>query len=142
MTLDPHALVEGIIIASYAIRSNQAYIYIRGEAVARGPPAAQRGRRRRSEGFISATNILVPGSTWTCRAQRRGRLHLREETALLDSLEGSAASPGCARRSGHRRPVREPTVVNNVGTIPSVPYIVLGGADWWKSMGRRSRPAR
>ncbi len=138
MTHDPHSLVEGVIIASYAIRANRAYIYIRGEAV----HAARRLRNAVAGGVrqraTSGRNILRHrASTWTlvvhCGA---GAYICGEETALLDSLEGFRGQPRLRPPFPATHGLyASPTVVNNVGTIASVPYIVLGGADWWKTMG-------
>ena len=136
MTYDPHSLVEGAIIAAYAIRANRAFIYIRGEAV----HAARRLRNAvdeaRAKGYLGQ-NILGSGFDLELVVHSGAGAYIcGEETALLDSLEGFRGQP-------RLRPpfpaiaglYASPTVVNNVGTIASVPYIVLGGADWWKSMG-------
>jgi len=136
MTYDPHSLIEGAIIASYAIRSNRAFIYIRGEAV----HAARRLRNAVKEAYAAGylgQNILGTGFDLELVVHSGAGAYIcGEETALLDSLEGFRGQP-------RLRPpfpaiaglYASPTVVNNVGTIASVPYIVLGGADWWKSMG-------
>jgi NADH-quinone oxidoreductase subunit F len=136
MTYDPHSLIEGIIIASYAIRANRAFIYIRGEAV----HAARRLRYAVDEAYAKGylgSDILDSGFDLDLVVHSGAGAYIcGEETALLDSLEGLRGQP-------RLRPpfpaiaglYASPTVVNNVGTIASVPYIVLGGPDWWKSMG-------
>ena len=136
MTYDPHSLIEGAIIASYAIRASRAFIYIRGEAV----HAARRLRNAVKEAYAKGylgENILGSGFDLDLVVHSGAGAYIcGEETALLDSLEGFRGQP-------RLRPpfpaiaglYASPTVVNNVGTIASVPYIVLGGADWWKSMG-------
>jgi NADH-quinone oxidoreductase subunit F len=138
---DPHSLVEGMIIAAYAIRSNFAVVYLRGElvhclrrlqtAVAEAYAAGYLGRNILGSGFDLDIVVHSGAGAYICG----------EETALLDSLEGYRGQP-------RLRPpfpavaglYASPTVVNNVETIASVPYIVLGGADWWKSMGSERSP--
>src|SRR3982751_4741229 len=136
MMADPHALVEGVIIASYAIRANFAAIYIRGEAVHAARRLRAAVEQAYAKGYLGA-NILGSGFDLELVVHSGAGAYIcGEETALLDSLEGYRGQP-------RLRPpfpaiaglYASPTVVNNVGTIASVPYIVLGGADWWKSMG-------
>ena len=132
----PQILIEGMVITSYAIGCNHAFIYIRGEvlhatrrlqnAVAEAYEAGYLGKNILGSGFDLDITVHCGAGAYICG----------EETALLDSLEG---------RRGHPRlkppfPAVEglysrPTVVNNVESIASVPSIVAGGADWFKSMG-------
>jgi NADH-quinone oxidoreductase subunit F len=136
MMADPHSLIEGAIISSYAIRANFAVIYIRGEAVhalrrvhaavTEAYAAGYLGRDILGSGFDLDVVVHAGAGAYICG----------EETALLDSLEGYRGQPrlkppfpAVAGLYG------SPTVVNNVETLASVPYIVLGGAQWWKSMG-------
>jgi NADH-quinone oxidoreductase subunit F len=138
---DPHSLVEGMIIAAYAIRSNFAAVYLRGElvhclrrlqnAVREAYDAGYLGRDILGSGFDLDIVVHSGAGAYICG----------EETALLDSLEGYRGQP-------RLRPpfpavaglYASPTVVNNVETIASVPFIVLGGADWFKSMGTEKSP--
>ncbi|MEH0823133.1 complex I 51 kDa subunit family protein, partial [Micromonospora sp. CPCC 205714] len=136
MTHDPHSLVEGVIIASYAIRANRAYIYIRGEAV----HAARRLRSAVDEAYAKGylgRNVLGSGFDLDLVVHSGAGAYIcGEETALLDSLEGFRGQPRLRPPFPATHGLyASPTVVNNVGTIASVPYIVLGGADWWKTMG-------
>ncbi|WP_035858319.1 NADH-quinone oxidoreductase subunit NuoF [Cryptosporangium arvum] len=141
MMADPHGLIEGIVIASYAIRANFAAIYIRGEAV----HAARRLRNAVDEAYARGylgRNILGSGFDLELVVHSGAGAYIcGEETALLDSLEGYRGQPrlkppfpAVAGLYGG------PTVVNNVETIASVPYIVLGGAEWWKTMGSEKSP--
>jgi NADH:ubiquinone oxidoreductase subunit F (NADH-binding) len=136
MTYDPHSLIEGAIIAAYAIRSSRAFIYIRGEAVHAARRLRSAVREAYAKGYLGE-DILGSGFDLDLVVHSGAGAYIcGEETALLDSLEGFRGQP-------RLRPpfpavaglYASPTVVNNVGTIASVPYIVLGGADWWKSMG-------
>ena len=136
MTHDPHSLIEGCIIAAYAIRSSKAYIYIRGEAV----HAARRLRNAVNEAYAAGylgKNILGSGFDLDLVVHSGAGAYIcGEETALLDSLEGFRGQPRLRPPFPATHGLyASPTVVNNVGTIASVPYIVLGGAAWWKTMG-------
>ena len=136
MTHDPHSLIEGSIIASYAIRAHRAYIYVRGEAV----NAARRLRHAVAEAYEAGylgRDILGSGFDLDLVVHSGAGAYIcGEETALLDSLEGFRGQPRLRPPFPATHGLYAcPTVVNNVGTIASVPPIVLGGADWWKSMG-------
>ncbi len=141
MLATPHVLVEGVIIAAYAIRASQAFIYVRGEvlpvlrrlqnAVVEAYAAGYLGRDINGSGFDLELVVHAGAGAYICG----------EETALLDSLEGRRGQPrlrppfpavaglyGC------------PTVINNVETIASVPSIILHGVDWFRSMGSEKSP--
>jgi len=132
----PHVLVEGMVIASYAIRANHAFIYIRGEvlhvirrvqeAVREAYAAGYLGKDVLGSGFDLDITVHVGAGAYICG----------EETALLDSLEGFRGQP-------RLRPpfpaiaglYASPTVVNNVESIASVPVIIRNGPAWFASMG-------
>jgi len=133
---NPHVLVEGIIIGSYAIRANHAFIYIRGEvthvvrrvqqAITDAYAAGLLGKNILGKGFDLELVLHVGAGAYICG----------EETALLDSLEGFRGQP-------RLRPpfpaiaglYAKPTVVNNVESIASVPAIVNNGVAWFTEMG-------
>jgi NADH-quinone oxidoreductase subunit F len=136
MLANPHALVEGAIIAAYAIRCNQAFIYVRGEvlhvirrvhhAVAEAYEAGYLGTDILGSGFDLEIVVHAGAGAYECG----------EETALLDSLEGKRGQP----RLKPPFPALEglyacPTVVNNVESIASVPYIIKRGADSFAALG-------
>ena len=100
MMANPHALVEGVIIASYAIRANHAFIYVRGEVAARRPPAAGRGRARPTPPATSARTSSAPATTSSssCTPARAPTSAARRRRCSTRS-RATAASPGCARRS-------------------------------------------
>jgi NADH-quinone oxidoreductase subunit F len=136
MMHDPHGLIEGAIIASYAIRANRAYIYVRGEAV----HAARRLRNALAEAYAAGylgENILGSGFDLELVVHSGAGAYIcGEETALLDSLEGFRGQPRLRPPFPATHGLyASPTVVNNVGTIASVPHIVLGGSGWWRTMG-------
>ncbi|MDR2113929.1 MAG: NADH-quinone oxidoreductase subunit NuoF [Bifidobacteriaceae bacterium] len=136
MMADPHSLVEGVIITSYAIGCHHAFIYLRGEVVHVYRRLLHAVREAREAGLLGNS---VAGSGYSLELTVHagaGAYICGEETALLDSLEGRRGQPRLkppfpAVAGLYARP----TVVNNVESIASVPWIVGQGADWWKSMG-------
>lgn len=136
MEYDPHQLVEGIILASYAIEAERAFIYIRGEyyfAAQRMEAAIAEAEAR---GFLG-DNIFGSGKALKVVVHRgAGAYECGEETALLSSLEGYRGHPrlkppfpAVAGLYG------KPTIVNNVETIANVPHVLRHGADWYKQWG-------
>lgn len=103
---NPHALIEGMVIASYAIRCDHAFIYLRGEVV----PVLRRLHAAVAEAYQAGylgKNILGSGIDLDITVHAGAGAYIcGEETALLDSLEGRRGQPGCARRS---RPSRAST---------------------------------
>jgi NADH-quinone oxidoreductase subunit F len=141
MMADPHGLIEGIVIAAYAIRASHAFIYVRGEAVHAYRRLQSAVREAYARGYLGR-NVL--GSGFDCELTVHagaGAYICGEETALLESLEGYRGQPRLKPPFPATHGLYgSPTVVNNVETLASVPYIVLGGADWWKSMGTEKSP--
>ena len=136
MMASPHTLVEGVIISSYAIRANVAFIYVRGEvlhvvrrlqrAVQEAYLAGHLGKDIHGSGFDLELIVHAGAGAYICG----------EETALLDSLEGRRGQPRL------RPPFPAvaglyacPTVINNVESIASVPSIIDNGPEWFASMG-------
>lgn len=136
MLATPHELIEGTIITSRAIGCHHAFIYLRGE-VLHVHRRMQEALREAYEAGYLGKNILGSGFDLEITLHAGAGAYIcGEETALLDSLEGRRGQP----RLKPPFPAVEglyarPTVVNNVETIASVPSIVMGGSDWFKSMG-------
>ncbi|WP_187261096.1 NADH-quinone oxidoreductase subunit NuoF [Pontibacter beigongshangensis] len=134
MEHNPHALIEGMITSSYALGANTSYIYIRGElmfilrilekAIAEAYAAGLLGKNILGSGYDLDLHVAPGGGAYICG----------EETALLESLEGKRGNP----RNKPPFPAVKglfacPTVVNNVETIASVPWIVNNtGAEYAK----------
>ncbi|MBF8963525.1 NADH-quinone oxidoreductase subunit NuoF [Pontibacter sp. FD36] len=134
MEKNPHALIEGMITSSYALGANTSYIYIRGEllfvlrilekAIAEAYAAGLLGKNILGSGYDLDLHVAPGGGAYICG----------EETALLESLEGKRGNP----RNKPPFPAvkglfQSPTVVNNVETIASVPWIVNNsGAEYAK----------
>jgi len=141
MMADPHSLIEGIVISSYAVRCNHAFIYLRGELVHAGRRLEAAIAEAYAKGYLGK-DILGSGFELELTLHRGAGAYIcGEETALLDSLEGYRGQP-------RLRPpfpaiaglYAAPTVVNNVETIATVPFIVSGGARWFRSMGTEKSP--
>jgi NADH-quinone oxidoreductase subunit F len=141
MMNDPHSLIEGVIIACYAVRSQHAFIYIRGEAVHAIRRVSQAVREAYDRGYLGR-DILGKGIDVDITVHSGAGAYIcGEETALLDSLEGKRGQPRLKPPFPATNGLYDsPTVVNNVGSLASVPYIVLGGADWFKQMGPDGSP--
>jgi len=133
---DPHQLIEGIIISSYAIEAHRAFIYIRGEFAF----GAERLKNAISEAYQKGylgKNILGSGFDLELEVYRGGGAYIcGEETSLMESIEGNRGNP----RLKPPFPAsvglyKNPTVINNVETLSNVPHIVLNGADWYAKIG-------
>ncbi|MBQ9624575.1 MAG: NADH-quinone oxidoreductase subunit NuoF [Clostridia bacterium] len=133
---DPHSVIEGIIIAGYAIGASAGYIYLRYEYPYIFPKLEKAIEEARKAGFLGE-NILNSGFSFDITLVSGGGAYVcGEETALLESIEGKRGEPrfkppypgvvglyGC------------PTLINNVETLVSIPPIVLNGGEWYKSLG-------
>jgi NADH-quinone oxidoreductase subunit F len=141
MIANPHALVEGVIISSYAIRANHAFIYIRGEvpqAIRRVATAIAEAERA---GLVG-DNILGSGFNLRITVHSGAGAYIcGEETALLDSLEGYRGQPRLKPPFPATHGLYAvPTVVNNVETICNVPWIINNGVDWFRQFGTEKSP--
>ena len=136
MDLDPHALIEGILITCWAIQANDAYIYIRGEYHSTLHVLNRAIDEAYKAGHLGAN---VGGKGWRCDVtvhKGAGAYICGEETGLLESLEGKKGQPrikppfpavvgafGC------------PTIINNVETIAAVPWIITHGGEAYAKIG-------
>ncbi len=136
MLANPHVLVEGAIIASYAIRANRAFIYVRGEVL----HVVRRLHHAVAEAYQAGylgTNILGSGFDLDIVVHAgAGAYECGEETALLESLEGRRGQPRLKPPFPAIAGLYAcPTVVNNVESIASVPFIVANGASDFAALG-------
>ncbi len=133
---DPHAVVEALAIAGYAIGANHGYIYIRAEY----PIAVERlniAIRQATENGLLGKNILGTGFDFDLELRLgAGAFVCGEETALIQSIEGKRGMPV------NKPPFPavsgvwgKPTIINNVETLANVAQIILKGADWFASIG-------
>ncbi|MCB9913744.1 MAG: NADH-quinone oxidoreductase subunit NuoF [Planctomycetes bacterium] len=138
---DPHGLVEGCLIAAYAMRLDAVYIYVRGEYRKPYDRVQAAIDEARAAGLVGAN---VMGTDFSCEIHMHkgaGAYICGEETGLMESLEG---------KRGHPRPKPpfpagfglwgQPTTVNNVESIFNVPFILDRGAQWFRSLGTEASP--
>ncbi|MEO0441476.1 MAG: NADH-quinone oxidoreductase subunit NuoF, partial [Pseudomonadota bacterium] len=136
---DPHKLIEGALIAGFAMRARAAYIYIRGEYIMEAKVMEAAVKEAYDAGLIGK-NAAKSGYDFDVFVHRGAGAYIcGEETAMIESLEGKKGQPrlkppfpagaglyGC------------PTTVNNVESIAVVPTIMRRGADWFSSFGREN----
>jgi NADH:ubiquinone oxidoreductase subunit F (NADH-binding)/(2Fe-2S) ferredoxin/Pyruvate/2-oxoacid:ferredoxin oxidoreductase delta subunit len=133
---DPHSVVEGMIIAAYAIGASEGYVYCRAEkplAIHRIDLAIQHAFQR---GFLGQ-NILGSGFTFNIHLKKgAGAFVCGEETALMASIEGKRGMPNprppFPAQSGLWG---KPTNINNVKSLGTIPIIIEKGADWYSGIG-------
>ena len=133
---DPHAVLEGMLIAAYTIGASRGYVYIRAEY----PLAIKRLKtaigKMRELGLLGP-DILGSGFSFDLKIKEgAGAFVCGEETALIASIEGKRGMP----RSRPPFPAMEglagkPTIINNVETLGTLPHILRNGAEWYASYG-------
>ena len=133
---DPHSVIEGIIIAAFAIGSHQGYIYVRNEYPLAVKNLGLALEQAREYGFLGK-NIFNSGFDFDIRINRGGGAFVcGESSALMASLEGRAGEPRAKYiRSVERGLWDKPTNLNNVETYANVPEIISRGAEWFASYG-------
>ncbi len=133
---DPHQLLEGVIIAAFAIQTDLAFVYVRGEFALGAQRLGQAIQDAYAAGFLGK-NILGSGFDLDVVLHRGAGCYIAgDETGLLSSLEGERAMPRIKPPFPAAQGVyAAPTIVNNVETISTVPHIVERGADWYNAMG-------
>ncbi|HOT97143.1 MAG TPA: NADH-quinone oxidoreductase subunit NuoF [bacterium] len=138
---DPHAVIEGMALAGYAVGACQGYIYIRGEyhmSIARMQRAIDQAR---SQGLLGE-NIFGSGFSFDLEIREGAGAYIcGEETALIESIEGKRGEP----RNKPPFPPSvglwgKPTIVNNVETLANIPQILFKGAEWYKGIGTAKSP--
>ena len=133
---NPHQLIEGLLIAAYALQVNIAFIYIRGEYHDQRLLLERCVEEARAAGYIGS-DIL--GSGFDCDVivhGGAGAYICGEETALIDSLEGYRGQPRLKPPFPAVKGLYgKPTVVNNVETLCNLPHIVQRGGAWFKALG-------
>ncbi len=133
---DPHAVLEAMAIAGYAIGSDQGYIYVRAEypiAIKRLEIAIRQAR----EYGLLGKNILGTGFSFDIELKMgAGAFVCGEEMALLNSIEGKRGEPTPKPPFPANEGLwRKPTIINNVETFANICQIIRNGADWFNSIG-------
>ena len=133
---DPHALIEGILIASYAIGAHKAYVYIRGEYVQPHQRFSKAVEEAYRHGWLGKGIQKSKFDLELVIHRGAGAYICGEETALLTSLEGGKGfpklKPPFPAISGL---FKCPTIVNNVETLACVPPIIRNGPEWFAKLG-------
>lgn len=133
---DPHAVIEGMLLAGYAVGASQGHIYVRAEyplAIVRLEKAIKDAH---AAGFLGE-NILGSGFKYYLKIKKgAGAFVCGEETALIASLEGERGMPRLKPPFPAEQGLwRKPTSINNVETFSNVPWIILHGADKYAAYG-------
>lgn len=138
---DPHAIIEALLIAAYAVGANEGFIYIRGEyqlaikrmekAIAQAKEYGMLGKGIFGTTFDFDLHVHAGAGAYICG----------EETALIESIEGKRGEP----RSRPPYPTTnglwgKPTLVNNVETLANIPAIIRNGPSWYRKLGTPSSP--
>jgi NADH-quinone oxidoreductase subunit F len=138
---DPHLLIEGIICSAYAIGAHHAYVYIRGEYIFWANRFEEAIEEAYKEGLLGK-NIQGYGYDLDLTLHRGAGAYIcGEKSALLESLEGKRGYPRL--KPQQKEPewfFDNPTVVNNVETIASVPYIIENGFEAYRKYGTKQSP--
>ena len=138
---NPFQFLEGLMLASYAVGANAAYVYLRGEFWDIGASLDKQIAELEAEGYLGEKLFDTEYSLKLYTHLGAGAYICGEETALLESLEGKRGQP-------RNRPpfppavglYGKPTIINNVETFANVPLILAKGADWYKTIGTADSP--
>jgi NADH-quinone oxidoreductase subunit F len=134
---DPHQLIEGIIIAAFAVQASMAYIFLRGEYHLAALRLKNALLEAQAKGYLGEQVLNSDFNLEIVLHTSAGRYICGEETALLNALEGKRATP----RAKPPFPLvsglwGKPTVVNNVETLCNVPHILHYGVEWYQGLAR------
>ena len=138
---DPHKMIEGMMIAAYAVGAQEGYIYVRAEyplAISR----LKKAIRDAEEAGLLGDNILGTDFSFRLHINRgAGAFVCGEGSALTASIEGNRGMPRVKPpRTVEKGLFEKPTVLNNVETYANVPMIMLRGAQWYKGIGAENSP--
>ena len=138
---NPFQILEGVMLASYAVQAHAAYIYLRGEFWQIGQQLNTHITELEAAGLLGDNLLGKPYSLRVYIHLGAGAYICGEESALLESLEGKLGQP----RLRPPFPANfglfgKPTVINNVETLANVPPIIAHGAAWFKSIGTEKSP--
>lgn len=138
---DPHSILEGILIAAYAIGAQKGYIYIRGEYLLPYEAMNKAVEDAREAGFLGS-NILDSDFNFEIEIRRGAGAYIcGEETALFESIEGKRGFPRLKPPFPTTHGLfGKPTVINNVETLANVPVIIRKGAAHYRKLGTEKSP--
>jgi len=136
MQKTPHSLIEGLIIASYAAGTSQAFIYIRGEYVLQADVLDAALAQARAAGYVGERILGSDHSLSLVVHRGAGAYICGEETGLLDSLEGKRGNPRLKPPFPAVQGLYQgPTLINNVETLSTVPAIIAMGGEEYAKLG-------
>ncbi|MEJ2514485.1 MAG: NADH-quinone oxidoreductase subunit NuoF [Gammaproteobacteria bacterium] len=137
LRFNPHAVIEGMAIAGYAMRATVGYNYIRGEFLAEPVPRFEAAVAEAYEAGLLGRNVLGSGVNFDLYTfVGAGAYICGEETALLESLEGKQGKPRFKPPfPANKGLYGQPTTINNTQTFASVPAILRNGAEWFSELG-------
>jgi len=138
---DPHAIIEAMAIAGYAVGASKGYIYVRAE-YPQSIAHLERAIGQAREYGLLGENILGSGFNFDIKIRKgAGAYVCGEETALLNSIEGGRGEPRIKPPYPPQKGLwGKPTVINNVETLANIPPIILNGTQWFKSIGTPTCP--
>ena len=137
----PHQVIEGLLIGAYAIGSQHAFIYIRGEFKRGYEIFVKALEEARAAGFVGEKLFGTDIAIEVTAHRGAGAYICGEETALLNSLEGRRGEPRLKPPFPAVKGLYgEPTVVNNVETLATLPHLLRNGAEWFTKIGTEKSP--
>ena len=142
MECDPHQLIEGCLIACYALGITKCFLYVRGEMALAQERIAQALNEAYTAGYVGSNILNTQFSADITMVWGAGAYIVGEETALIESLEGNRGMP---RLKPPYFPAAvglyaQPTIVNNVETLSNLPWLLINGAEAYKKYGSESSP--
>ena len=137
MELDPHQLIEGVLIACYAIGCGQAFLYVRGEMALAQERLAAALNEAYAAGLVGRNIMGTDFSVDVVLHWGAGAYIVGEETALIESLEGERGMPRLKPPffPAAKGLYLQPTIVNNVETLSNLPWIINNGAEAYLAIG-------
>jgi NADH-quinone oxidoreductase subunit F len=139
--LDPHQLIEGIIVAAWAVQANRAFIYCRGEFALGSRRLVAAIKEAYEKGFLGESIFGSKFNLDITLHRGAGAYICGEESALLDSLEGYRGQPRLRPPFPAVKGLYgQPTVVNNTETLFNLPHVVSNGAKWFRQWGTEKSP--
>jgi len=137
MERDPHQLIEGVLLASYAIGCGQAFLYVRGEMALAQERIAAALNEAYAAGYVGRNILGSDFSIDVVLTWGAGAYIVGEETALIESLEGNRGMPRLKPPffPAAKGLYMQPTIVNNVETLSNLPWIVTNGGEAFAALG-------
>jgi NADH-quinone oxidoreductase subunit F len=137
MELDPHQLIEGVLLACYGIGCGQAFLYVRGEMALAQERIAQALNDAYAAGYVGKNILGTNFSVDVVLTWGAGAYIVGEETALIESLEGNRGMPRLKPPffPAAKGLYMQPTIVNNVETLSNLPWIITNGGEAFAALG-------